>query len=449
MEFLFKAHQKQGGVNRACTVKLDDTEGSLRLHLATTGGSPFSSVYLSEEAAQELSAALLELAPLPRKRGRALPFVFVGLVAMVLGAVLGITLGPLYFWKPYMPKPRPSPTVNLRSLQTPAPKADPSPAATRTRISEVTRTVLSYLSKPGFAGEEFERQLLGDWELQTWYSDTNDVLFSSTSGSVVPPHFVRDPNGVEFAARTIEGYEFADLSLRGPSLGTLVRTHASNLNLEPWQSLRLPFQRATYEISLSELDDFLANRSVYYKGLQSYEATENSLIANHGAFVAEPGEPSLTRFCGKLALYSRTREEKIQALLGLVTNEISYNEEETLTAYETLKRPNEVLLTRTSDCSGKAILFASLLEQIGEHYYLVYTSNHIAVYVEQGSFPSLNEYSIAVKGCRYVLAECTVPGFVIGRTELVNPLSPSEILFLQRPSESVLRNRFGEPIGPS
>jgi len=55
-----------------------------------------------------------------------------------------------------------------------------------------------------------------------------------------------------------------------------------------------------------------------------------------------------------------------------------------------LKRPNEVLMSGQSDCSNKAILLGSLLEQLGEDYLFVYTPDHITVAVKQDGFPASN-----------------------------------------------------------
>ena len=63
---------------------------------------------------------------------------------------------------------------------------------------------------------------------------------------------------------------------------------------------------------------------------------------------------------------ANNREAKIQRLVDFVSNEIQYDYSEAVGGRETLKRPNEVLFTRSGDCSNKTILLASLLEQIGE-----------------------------------------------------------------------------------
>jgi len=71
-----------------------------------------------------------------------------------------------------------------------------------------------------------------------------------------------------------------------------------------------------------------------------------------------------------------------QRLLDFVTEELDYDPSDAISGIEVLKRPNEVLMTKSSDCSGKVILYASLLEQTNIDYRLVYFDGHIAVAVE-------------------------------------------------------------------
>jgi len=68
---------------------------------------------------------------------------------------------------------------------------------------------------------------------------------------------------------------------------------------------------------------------------------------------------------------------------------MTYNYSEAYEHAKVLKRPNEVLMTGNSDCSGLTILYASLLEQTEADYRLVYAPEHTTVAVA-GNFPARN-----------------------------------------------------------
>src|SRR6185369_1405084 len=94
-------------------------------------------------------------------------------------------------------------------------------------------------------------------------------------------------------------------------------------------------------------------------------------------------------------------------------------------------RPNEVLMTGVSDCSNKAILLGSLLEQLGEDYLFVYTPDHITVAVKQGDFPARNGLSLEWEGQTWLIAEGTVPGFRIGLDRVQEEEPLKQFLYVQ------------------
>ena len=100
---------------------------------------------------------------------------------------------------------------------------------------------------------------------------------------------------------------------------------------------------------------------------------------------------------------------------------------------ETLKRANENLMTRNGDCSNKTILLASMLEQIGEEYVLLYCPQHITVAVPQGNFPTANKTDYDYDGRKWAIAESTVPGYVIGESRLARPEILQLVKYVQDP----------------
>ena len=101
-----------------------------------------------------------------------------------------------------------------------------------------------------------------------------------------------------------------------------------------------------------------------------------------------------------------------------------------------MKRPNEVLMSRTSDCSNKTILMASLLEQIGEDYLLLYCPQHITVAVPQGEFPNENKLSFNWSGKDWMIAETTLPNFEIGKTKVTESVKLTSVQYVQKPKQT-------------
>jgi hypothetical protein len=164
------------------------------------------------------------------------------------------------------------------------------------------------------------------------------------------------------------------------------------------------------------------------------------IFANHGAFVANPQETSLRRFVDELTRDIQpdtegAREARVQRVLDFVSREIKYDMRETTYQFELLKGPNEVLMSGESDCSNKAILLGSLLEQLGEDYLFVYTPDHITVAVKQGGFPVRNSLFLAWQAEVWLIAEGTTPGFRIGVDSLQEETRFKRFQHVQRPRD--------------
>ena len=90
-------------------------------------------------------------------------------------------------------------------------------------------------------------------------------------------------------------------------------------------------------------------------------------------------------------------------------------------------------MTRNGDCSNKTILLASLLEQIGEEYLLLYCPLHITVAVPIGSFPNENKVDFDFNSQQLAIAETTVKGFQVGRSRVVRPEVLQLVNYVQDP----------------
>jgi hypothetical protein len=321
-------------------------------------------------------------------------------------------------------------------------------------LDERTRdTMLSCLAQPGFAGTELAGQVLGPARLELLQVPAREVYFSAPESEqagatfeAMIARFVVDPKLVVMASDDGAGrLRLGDYSLRrSAEKSFFFKTPIDNVRFDPATVLKFPFGAATYTLDMSELTDFLQNKSIF--GGRMIARTGQShgglpgVFANHGAMVARPGETSLGRLVGELtrdipADGEGARAARVQRVLDFVSREIKYNMREATYDFELLKRPNEVLMSGESDCSNKAILLGSLLEQLGEDYLFVYTPGHITVAVRQGGFPVNNGLWLEWEGEAWLIAEGTAPGFRIGVDRLRDEASLKQFQYVQRPRD--------------
>lgn len=319
-----------------------------------------------------------------------------------------------------------------------------------TRAEEGFRdsTVLM-LAYARFSGEEFREQILGKGRLERFERVNEDLYFTYPPANQpefdeFTEKFFVDKTKLEMATE-----KDGRLQLGGYSVGIgeqkpyFFRSSLKNFKVDSNQTLNFPYKTVNYTLNLRETKGFLDNTQVYGGNLVA-DATQRSqdpiiLFANHGIMVSKPNEPSLQRLVNELLKdVPNNRESKIQRLVDFVSNEIEYNYTEAIGSGETLKRPNEILMTRNGDCSNKTILLASLLEQINEDYILLYCPKHITVAVPQGNFPNENKMDFEWERKTWLFAETTLPNFQVGKTRVegFNKITP--VNFVQRPKEKNL-----------
>lgn len=314
--------------------------------------------------------------------------------------------------------------------------------------SEVRDSAMMMLAYARFSGPEYKEQVLGKARLERFEMVNKDLYFSIPEVSeeekeeILNRHF-KDKTKIQYATEEDGIMALGSYKLRRSELQSLFfRTQLDNVKVDTEQMLSFPYQGITYGLSMRETHGFLSNDQVYGGRLNADTTFEKDglvlVFANHGAMVAKPNEPSLQRFIAQLLSdesIANNREKKIQRLLDFVTNEIQYDFSEALSGGETLKRPNETLMTRSGDCSNKTILLASLLEQIGEDYLLLYCPKHITVAVPQGNFPNENKLDFKWEDKNWVIAETTTPGFQIGRSMVQDSVRLTSVEFVQRPKQ--------------
>ena len=345
--------------------------------------------------------------------------------------------------------------------------ASPVSSAYSQEEESLRNTALSYLADPQFSDWSFLEKLSGTKSKLELISYRDGHIYLSIGGDELTRDVINslciNPKKIEFA-KTASGKfqrnhgEIGHLELGGYKYYKegryLFRIPIDNFRIDFSKKMRYRFDGLFYDISLRELDAFIANKSIYGGYLEVLKKRTGNTVttfANHGALVAQK-EASLKRLVERITKGSPTKEKKIQSLLDFVTRQIEYSQEEALASVETLKRANEVLMTGMSDCSGKVVLFASLLEQLDIEYRLLYMGmgedvGHIAVAVT-GNFPSRNDLTFSIGEKKYYLAETTARGFVIGQSLLTKNIEVSDISYIQKPGKNsrVYNARTGKPV---
>ncbi len=312
--------------------------------------------------------------------------------------------------------------------------------------NDLRDSIVMLLAQPRFSGEKFREQMLGKARLMRFIIQQKHLYISYPESTQEEfekgiSAFLLDVKKIERLEATNGKYSFGEYRLREtPETAYFFKTSLSNVTFDVDRKLDFAFDSGTYTISIPELIDLASNEKIY--GGKLYAANSNKVneikfaFANHGMMVAKPDEPTLKRFVDVLLkeVPKDNREVKIQRLLDFVTNEIEYDYAEALSSRETLKRPNETLMSRRSDCSNKTILMASLLEQIGEEYLMLYMPGHITIAVPEGKFADENNLHFTWDEKKWVIAETTAPFFEIGKSKLENSELFGKVQYVQKPN---------------
>ena len=197
-----------------------------------------------------------------------------------------------------------------------------------------------------------------------------------------------------------------------------------------------------YDVTVLELGGFLLNRTVFDGAMYANDGTARyagkRLLPNLGSLVTKKGEPSLERLVSRLVGAEDSMEGKIAKLNVFVANAIPYDTFQAENDIRFRKRANETLMTEKAICDSKVILLASLLEQIGADYHILYLFEddkgvgHTQIAVA-GDFLKKNGLGIKIGGVDYAIAEATVRNFFVGATTLDSYNKPENIIYRQKP----------------
>lgn len=326
-----------------------------------------------------------------------------------------------------------------------------TPADAKKQANTPTRESLAtLLAFPRQSGPHLESQILGrakleiikvegDYRQAYLYLDQSDSKGDRLENAIC--RVAVNKTQVEIGKEKDGKFVFADYSfLRTPEKAIYLRVPLSNLRLDSDLQLKFPYQHATYSPTLEELHFFMRNETVFGGMLEAIPDSRSygeDILYNYGALVAKPGEGSLQRLVADLTKGIVGRELKIQRLADLVTREIAPKPEEI--PLKVVKRASEVLMTGEGEYPARAVLLASMLEQLKEDYLLVYSKGSLTVAVKQGQFPAKNNFQVKFENETWLLIDTLTPGARIGLDAPKKNLGT--VAYVQRPREnSVITN---------
>lgn len=291
---------------------------------------------------------------------------------------------------------------------------------------------INFISQPSFSGDYiFYKVTSAKANLERYYVDTKQLYFTCNKQDYNDTNlgkFVISKDSITLAKEENGSLVLGTMSYNDTGK-VFFKMPLCNFKVDSTKVIETPYKDLKYRITLPQILDFTYLRSTLGGGAIAITEDQHHFM-NHGSVVAKANEPSLHDFVSQLTKQFKTTEEKAQALLDFVTNEIEYNQKEADNGYETIKRPDEVMFTKNSDCSGKAILYASLLQQLNVKWCLFYFKNHVCVGVA-GKYDQANPHKFKLDNTEYYLAEITDPHAKIGKDSWNGEMNETNLEYYQ------------------
>lgn len=324
--------------------------------------------------------------------------------------------------------------------------------------------ILNLLAQPTYCGDEFIRQAIGEAHLELVDEAAGRCYFSAPSKGVAgdtkslvtktASRFVTNTGRLEIAKLQDNEWQLGDYTLQHTAeKSAFFSVPITNIRFPNGLTFRFPYHAASYTISGAELQAYQENSAIYGGLLEAdisayYDVMGEESLANRGALVAKPGEPSLRRLVNALAPM-KDSTKRVQKLADFVTQEIADDYAEASQAGQVLKNASNTLMTRRGSRGNKAVLLASLMEQVGTDYILVYSPRRIWVAVPQKGFAGSAGTTFDWDGVRWTLIDVATPGFKIGTTKITDAPPLSDLLFVQRPrqKEVIVDRTAGQSLG--
>ncbi|MBP6660701.1 MAG: transglutaminase domain-containing protein [Chitinophagales bacterium] len=285
------------------------------------------------------------------------------------------------------------------------------------------------IAQPDFTGDSLLYKMIGaEANLEMFYMDTKKIIFSCDKNKLneVLSKLAINKDSI-ISKQPNETKSQSDTKI-------FFEMNVINLKIDTSKVIETKYNNATYHITIPQMVDFVTMKSNLRGGAFAVTPNGQTMIS-HGVAVAIKGEPSLSDLVNQLTDKTKSVEVNAQNLLDFVTNEIEYSNAEATSGGETIKRPDEILFTRNSDCSGKTILYASLLQQLNCKWCILYYDKHVCVGIA-GNFKTKNTSKISIDGIDYYIAETTAPNAIIGEDYWKGKLSADYLEFYQIPANS-------------
>jgi hypothetical protein len=291
---------------------------------------------------------------------------------------------------------------------------------------------INFIAQPTFAGDYiFYKVTSAKANLEMYYYDTKQIYMTCNKQDYVAENldkFIISKDCVTVAKLNSNILEL-DTKRYSDTSKVFLKMPVSNFKVDSTRVIETPYKNATYKVTLPQIFDFTYLRSAIGGGAIAITEDQHHFM-NHGSVVAKNNEPSLSDFVKQLTKNETVNEVKAQKLLDFVSQEIEYNQNEATNGYETIKRPDEVLFTKNSDCSGKTILYASLLQQTTIKWCLFYFEHHVCVGVA-GNFKCDNPLKFKLNNVDYYLAEITDPNAIIGLDSWKGEMNEANLEYYQ------------------
>lgn len=291
---------------------------------------------------------------------------------------------------------------------------------------------MNFIAQPTFSGDYiFYKVTTAKANLEMYYIDTKVAYFTCNKSDFNAENlnkFVINRDSLTIAKQE-KGTLKLDSKRYYDTSKVFFKMNVSNFKIDSNKIIETKYNDLSYKITLSQILNFTYLKSALGGGAIAI-SNDGTHFMNHGSVVAKKGEPSLSLFVNEIIKDETKDENKAQQLLNFVTKQIDYNTKEATNGYETIKRPNEVLLTKNSDCSGKAILYASLLQQTNLKWCLLYFENHICVGVS-GNFNAKNPLKFKLNNTDYYMAEITDQNAIIGYDSWQGQMNTENLKYYQ------------------
>lgn len=292
---------------------------------------------------------------------------------------------------------------------------------------------VNLIAQPAFAGDYMLYKLTsGRAVLERYYIDTRQLYFSCDSSDFNKTNLDRFVISIDSITKAKEEHGVLvldDKRYSDPSRA-FFKMPVSNFKVDTTKIIETKYDNGiVYKITLPQILNYTYLKSTLGGGAIAISDNHTHFM-NHGSVVAKQGEVSLKDLTDQITKGILTNEQKAQSLLDFVTNQIEYNTQEAEQGFETIKRPDEVLFTKNSDCSGKAILYASLLQQINMKWCLFYFEGHVCVGVA-GNFNNTKPLKFKLKHVDYYLAEITDPNAKIGNDSWDGKMNENNLIYYQ------------------